>query len=405
MITLRWLGLVGVFCLTASACAGSSDGNMGYAGGAGMTSDGGGSNGTGGGSTGGHSTGGGPTGGSSSSGTGKAANVAKKLGLTTHFLIGMGNDGNDGFSRLGVTMDMHYMYLTPGWTGWNPNGAFADIVIDASTQHGAVPMFSYYGMEGWGDGNIWAMQDSGYMTNYWSETELLFQHIANKGGPAIVHLEPDFWEYVRNQSGGDTSFAAKVKVNSRCSDLPDSVAGMGKCLVRVARQVAPKTLIGFHASAWAGWGSGGDVGNFLKGIGAGDADVIIVETLDRDAGCFEARDANNNCTRDPSGMYWSDSDFSGHLGWVKTVSSTLGLPAMWWQTPFGVPSSTPGGSPGHYRDNRVKYFFSHVPQLVSANGVGAAFGVGAGGQTYIDTDNGQFKNAVNAYFKAPTPLP
>jgi photosystem II stability/assembly factor-like uncharacterized protein len=78
---------------------------------------------------------------------------------------------------------------------------------------------------------------------------------------------------------------------------------------------------------------------------------------------------------------------------------------IWWQLPFGVPSTTPGGTPGHYRDNRVDYMFSHFDQYVAAGGVGAVWGTGDSGQTDWTTDNGEYKTAVTAYFKAPTPLP
>jgi hypothetical protein len=33
------------------------------------------------------------------------------------------------------------------------------------------------------------------------------------------------------------------------------------------------------------------------------------------------------------------------------------------------------------------------------------FGVGAGNQTYITTDGGQFEDAVTGYFADPVPLP
>ena len=83
----------------------------------------------------------------------------------------------------------------------------------------------------------------------------------------------------------------------------------------------------------------------------------------------------------------------------------MGKPILWWQTPFGVPSATPGGAAGRYRDNRVKYIFEHVDEFIAAGGLGAAFGTGAGNQTYINTDGGQFKNAVTRYFAAPVALP
>ena len=63
------------------------------------------------------------------------------------------------------------------------------------------------------------------------------------------------------------------------------------------------------------------------------------------------------------------------------------------------------GTAGHYRDNRVRYLFDHPGEFVAAGGVGAVFGTGAGNQTYITTDGGQFHDAVHAYFASPTPLP
>jgi hypothetical protein len=78
---------------------------------------------------------------------------------------------------------------------------------------------------------------------------------------------------------------------------------------------------------------------------------------------------------------------------------------IWWQVPFGVPSTTKGGSAGHYRDNRVHYIFSHIQEFVDAGGLGVTFGTGAGNQTDITTDGGQFKTAVTKYFAAPVALP
>lgn len=108
--------------------------------------------------------------------------------------------------------------------------------------------------------------------------------------------------------------------------------------------------------------------------------------------------------------YWDESNqqsptFHEYLDWAAAISDGLGRPVLWWQVPFGVPSTTPGGTAGNYRDNRVRYIFSHVGELIAAGGLGVAFGVGAGNQTYITTDGGQFRNAVTAYFAAPVTLP
>jgi hypothetical protein len=53
----------------------------------------------------------------------------------------------------------------------------------------------------------------------------------------------------------------------------------------------------------------------------------------------------------------------------------------------------------------VRYIFSHIEEFIAAGGLAAAFGVGAQNQTFIDTDGGQFQDAVTAYFDAPVPLP
>jgi hypothetical protein len=75
--------------------------------------------------------------------------------------------------------------------------------------------------------------------------------------------------------------------------------------------------------------------------------------------------------------------------------------ALEWQTPMGVPSTTCGGSDDHWRDNRVHYFFGHVPDLIGAGVVGMAFGTGAGDQTDLDTDEDQLETAASAYAAAP----
>ena len=97
-------------------------------------------------------------------------------------------------------------------------------------------------------------------------------------------------------------------------------------------------------------------------------------------------------------------NFSQHLRWVKALTAELQRPALEWQTPVGVPSNTCGGSDQHWRDNRVHYFFGHVPDLIDAGIAGMTFGTGAGGQTNLGTDGDQLKNASIAYLAAPVAL-
>lgn len=400
---------------TAGNDGGSTDG---------ATGDGGSANGNGGststGSGGAKSSGGATaSGGSTSTGPTTAAELAAKIGRD-HFIIGMGNDLNndhdmDGAYTLGVTMDVHYAYLVGllgmgGWPDWNSGGTFVNILTDSAKKHGTVPMMTLYSMAAKGEANYAVLTDDSYMKPYWDGALLLFKRLAVFGDPALVQFEPDWWAYAQQKSGGDaTKLAVHVaSLAPDCSTLPDNVAGMGKCLVTLARKYAPKTVVGFHVSSWAD-SDPAKIIAFMKSIGAADGDFVTTDMLDRDAGCYEAH-TDPNCQRGgTTGWYWDETNktspnFHDNQSWVKTITTGLGKPMFWWQVPFGVPSTTPGGTASHYRDNRVHYIFSHIDEFIAAGGVGALFGTGAGNQTYITTDGDQFKNAVTTYFGSPTAL-
>ena len=330
----------------------------------------------------------------------------------------MGNDldndhSKDGAYTLGTTLDLHYAYMVGlpgmgGWPDWNANGTFVNILSDSAAKNCVTPMYTMYSMAAWGDGNLAGLGDNGYMSAYWSAAKLLFERIAAFDKPAVVHLEPDFWAYAAQQSGQNPA-SMKVLIKSQaadCADQPENLIGMGKCWIALARKYAPKALLGFHASEWAG--SPAQIISFFNAIGAADTDLIVMDMLDRDAGCFEAAQ-DPNCQRQGK-FYWDEANqsspnFHEHLSYAKQVSDGLNKPILWWQVPFGVPSDTPGGTPEHYRDNRVKYIFSHIDEFIDAGGLGAAFGTGAGNQTSWLTDGGQFKNAVSEYFQSPSLLP
>jgi hypothetical protein len=359
-------------------------------------------------------------------GASTAAQVATALGRDTHFLVGLGNDlrgapdydhNRDGVYTLGVTLDLHYAYLSGlqgsyGWPDWNPNGSFVNILTDSARAHGVTPMFTLYAMAQWGDGNLSVTTNDQYMAPYWSGVKLLFQRLAAFGGPAVVHLEPDFWAFAQRSYPDPTRMSVHVgSLVSECADLPENLVGMGKCLVRLARTYAPKVIVGLHASSWASDAGGADVAQYLLRVGLADYDLVVLDVLDRDAGCFEAH-TDPNCLRGSAtdAWYWdatnqTSPNFHEHLAWAKALSTAAGKPLLWWQLPLGVPSTQRGGTAGHYRDNRVQYVFDHPDEFVAAGGVGAVFGTGTGNQTDITTDGGQFQRAVTAYLASPTRLP
>jgi hypothetical protein len=329
----------------------------------------------------------------------------------------MGNDlannhNNDGAYTLGVTPDLHYAYLVGlptqgGWPDWNAGGAFVNVLSDAAQAHGVTPMYTLYMMAAHGDGNIAVVTDDSFMSLYWQAAKLLFQRIALIHAPVVVHIEPDFWGYAIQKSADGTSPVHIAAHAPDCAGVTEDFRGMGECFVKLRNAFAPNAAIGFHFSVW-----GADLPTsvaFFKAVHAQETDFIATDMLDRDAGCFEAH-TDPNCQRSGTGWYWDESNvthpnFHDHLAGVQQMTSGLGLPMLWWQVPFGVPSATPGGTAGHYRDNRVHYIFSHVSEFIAAGGVGAVFGTGAANQTYITTDAGQFRNAVAGYLTSPQALP
>jgi hypothetical protein len=405
---------------TGGSASGGGSGGASETGGSGGTGSGGAGPGGGGGATAGGS-GGGPVGDTS------ARAFATKLGRPGNFLVGMGadlanNHDLDGAYTLGATLDLHYAYLVGlpglgGWPDWNAGGTFVNVLTDTADKHGVVPMFTVYSFAAQGENRTDILASADFMGKWWAAARLLFDRLGpdvdgkvgpqHFGKPAVVHLEPDFWGYVQQKSGGDP---AKVKVLVKmvpdCADLTDDLAGLGQCFLRLGRKYAPKAVIGFHASEWAGTPAA--TAAFLNAIGAKSSDFVATDGLDRDAGCFEAH-IDPNCQR--GGKFYLDEtnatspNFKEHLAFVKVITEATGRPMLWWQVPFGVPSATPGGTPGHYRDNRVHYMFSHIEEFIAAGFAGAAFGAGAANQTFITTDGGQFKNAVTGYFAKPVPLP
>jgi len=339
--------------------------------------------------------------------------LATKLGLPHRFAIGLGNDADSGYDpnkvsayTLGPKMDIHYMYLSGlpgegGWTDWNsPSGQYVTMHVNAAKARKVVPMFTLYQAAAWGENNLSAFNNNDFMTKYWRGVRTMFQRLAEGGVPAIVHIEPDLWGYT--QKRGEDPSAVPMKVGAlvpECTDLPANVAGFGKCIVRLGRRLAPKVAIGLSASEFGAYTNGapdaGRVARYLNKVGGAESDLIVIETLDRDAGCFE-KGTDPNCKRSGS-FYWTDKNYSDHLAWAKTVRSTTGKPLLWWQMPLGVASNGSGGSAGKYRDNRVQYLFSRPWQFAEAGGIGAVFGTGAKNQTTVLTDGGQFKNAMNKY--------
>ena len=347
------------------------------------------------------------------SSTGPAARLAAKLGKPARLLLGIGEQGSsDPISAVlsqRDKVDIYTRYLGSGdWTSWNsPPCDYVCVVADAADSIGAVPMYTQYQMANNGDGNISVVNDSTFMATYWARARLLFKDIAAYGKPSLVNVEPDFWGYAEQAApnGDPTKLTAIVSSNSDCASLPNNIKGLAECWIAMARKYAPKAYVGFPPSTWGG-NSTAAVVAFMNALGAQNADFIVEQTLDRDAGCFEDSPQPSYCLNSGSGWYWTDAEFANHLTEAAAFHTGLGnLPVIWWQTPEGVPSATKGGSAYHTRDNRMEYFLTNPAQLVAAGGLAVLFSTGETHQTNITTDAGQFQALDSAYLAAPAKLP
>ncbi|WP_280151877.1 hypothetical protein [Piscinibacter sp. XHJ-5] len=330
--------------------------------------------------------------------------------------LGAGNSISDITSQQ-IHPDIIDTYLvgvgSGSWPTWNsPDGAYITYVSANVKAIGAVPMFTLYQMAAKGEGNLAAVNDATFMASYWAQVKLMYQKIGATDLPTLVNLEPDFWGFaLAGAPGGDpTKLPARVSIMSECAGQPDNVAGLAQCLLTLGRSYAPKAKLGFPPSFWGRDAT--TVGNFMLKLGADKADFIVAQTSDRDAGCMEVASPPAECAGRGNGpFYWDEANvatpnFRQDLDqWAAARSLLANLPILYWQTPMGVPSATPGGTPGHYRDNHVHYMLTH-PTEYAARGVFAiVFSGGGSTSASITTDGGQFARLFQAYLANPAPYP
>ena len=437
------------------SASGGSPGTGGTTGGTtgGMT---GGTTGTGGSGTGGAGTGGAGAAGSAGSCIGAAA--LSKLGKN-RLLVGVST--SDAAAAM-APFDIRYLYISGGlfdsttpctacgssctaagkvctngcawWGCYNtPPGMYAGYFMQAAAKPSPaqIPMFTYYELlqtaqstfTNFAEGAAEVTQaapSTALMTRYYADWRFLLQQIGQNR--ALLHIEPDFWGYAR-QAGSPTSLAAAVASANPtdCGALPNTIAGMGQCLISMVRKYAPNALVGLSSSAWnvaSNTNKSVDVttdakavATFLAACGQSSADFVVVETSDRDAGYYQIVKGTNS--------WWDATDttlpnYAQDLAWVKALTEALGTPALYWQTPVG--NASQNNTTDHYQDNRVDYFFggsaagvqsaspktvpAHWSALAAAHVIGVAFGAGAGEQTTPETDGGYLISKTKSYVSA-----
>lgn len=247
-----------------------------------------------------------------------------------------------------------------------------------------VPVFTYYlwlGASGGTEGGreVSALNDAQVLRRYLDDWRFLLQRIG--GQRVMLHIEPDLWGFVRASAADPHTVPAQVRAAnpSECGDHEDSAAGLARCMVAMARQLAPNVTVGLHASPWNYRvpGDAATVGQFMKALGADSADFVATDPSDRDAGWYAAHGQDRG---------WDDAAAADYLAWSRTLAETVGRPTVMWQIPLG--NEAQNNTIGHWKDTRVDYLFAHLPQVADAHIAALLFGAGQHEQTTPESDGG-----------------
>src|SRR6185436_6459003 len=114
-----------------------------------------------------------------------------KLGRTSQFLIGHCNDlpgaeKNFDFAQAAIyslpaKLDIHYVYLTglAGEQGWpdDNDGNFVSVIANIDASKNVTPMFTLYQMASRDDGDLSGLEETDFMTKYWSGVRRMFDQL------------------------------------------------------------------------------------------------------------------------------------------------------------------------------------------------------------------------------------
>ncbi len=231
--------------------------------------------------------------------------------------------------------------------------------------------------------------------------------------PVIFNLEPDFYGYMQQLSNepGKPAGVLPNDPNSypvalNKSGYANTLAGFGRYIVDMIHATAPNALAAPMASMWATNGDpqsvtdsqaiemGRQTAAFIDAMGGAQADLLVVEWSDRDAG-YGLR------------PWWDDTDQetprpTRAILWENALSHAANKRLLLWQMPVGNMSLD--NTCDHYKDNRAAYLFSHPRDIVDAGVMGVLFGGGTDCMTEVTTDGG-FVAAQGAIAYAAPPAP
>jgi len=372
------------------------------------------------------------------------AQVNSAAPSTARFGLGVSAEPDDGglygwMPRSGVPWDYAYQYLAGGvntgngWSAWNDKAQFPLWYAQGASKQAYTPVFDYYmllhsngpcGNCGEAQKDLAHLNDPALMAAYYQDFAVLmqrlgagsFQGIAGFGGKTIVHVEPDLSGYAMQAvldgahcygfctaSGNNPAFlkaAVAATGFAAVAGFPNTYQGFNQALLHLRDLYAPNVMLAFHVSDWATLSDigsdpdprldaaalGAAAGQFaaLSGTraapGASAYDFIFNDVSDRDAGYYKYVLHRDNAFWDRDNQ--ALPNFHRWEQYIAAAGAAAGKPVLVWQIPIGNQYyDSENNTDGHYQDNRVEYFLSHVDELRQAGIVGLLFGAGNSGST------------------------
>jgi hypothetical protein len=325
--------------------------------------------------------------------------------------------GKDWQENSGVPWGYVYQYITYGWETWG--GSFVQRFVGQAWDKGFIPVVTVYIMLGvpldCGEGGACyaeKLQDASTVQEY-LDSLLRAAQEAQGTQPVIFNLEPDFYGFMQQLSNSDSrppgvqpNDPATYPVALNKAGYPNNLSGFGRYMVDMIHATAANALVAPMASMWAtnqdpqlvtqeeAMQMGASTAAFIDAMGGTQADLLVVEWSDRDAG---------------SGLrpWWDDTDQetprpTRAVLWENALSRTAQKRLLLWQIPVGNMSLD--NTCDHYQDNRAAYAFSHPRDLFDAGVAGVLFGGGATCMTGVETDGG-FVAAQGAIAYSPPSTP
>ena len=375
--------------------------------------------------------------------------------------LGMSSPPNDAATvRATAPFALRSQYLAggvntgSGWATWNAGGSFVSNYAQESVGAGLRSVFDYYMLlqslpaTGATEGAKVSsnLSNAVTMAAYYTDLKLFFTKTATFGSAVVLHVEPDLWGYLEQQSanGDGSTVSAKVAASGmpELAGLPDTAAGFAQAILRLRDRYAPGVQVAYHLSVW---GTGNDIlyskpadatvdalaaqaARFYGSLGA-SFDLAFADPSDRDAAFKQYQYG------DGGAAWWSAADYSRNVRFIAGFSAATNKRIVLWQTPLGnTQMRAMNNTWDHYQDNHVEWFLddpgrTHLSDYAGAGVIAIIFGRGADGATCAcdsaadgvtdpapingnlmlsmsaDDDGGFFRaKAANYYATGPLPL-